>query len=129
MTIEIQRVIPLLRIFDERKAREFYLDFLGFTVEWEHRFDASAPLYMQVSRNGLSLHLTEHHGDCCPGSTIFLWMTGLDEFHQEISERKYGYMRPGIEQTFYEARCMEVVDACGNKLRFHETLHQAGQRQ
>ncbi len=26
--------IPILRIFDEAKARAFYVDFLGFTVDW-----------------------------------------------------------------------------------------------
>jgi hypothetical protein len=25
-----------------------------------------------VSRDGVVLHLTEHHGDCCPGSTVFV---------------------------------------------------------
>jgi len=40
----------VLRSFDEAKAREFYVDFLGFTVDWEHRFEPGMPLYMQVSR-------------------------------------------------------------------------------
>ena len=33
---------PILRIFDIAKAREFYLDFLGFAVDWEHRFAVQA---------------------------------------------------------------------------------------
>lgn len=68
MAIEFLHAVPLLRIFDVAKAREFYVGWLGFTIDWEHRFDARAPLYMQVSRAGLVLHLTEHHGDCCPTS-------------------------------------------------------------
>ena len=28
---------PVLRTFDEAKAREFYFGFLGFQVDWEHR--------------------------------------------------------------------------------------------
>ena len=40
--------IPILRIFDEAKAKEFYLDFLGFRLDWEHRFEAHLPLYMQI---------------------------------------------------------------------------------
>jgi hypothetical protein len=51
------QVIPILRIFSVEKAREFYLDYAGFRVDWEHRFDPTAPLYMQVSRDGLVLHL------------------------------------------------------------------------
>jgi catechol 2,3-dioxygenase-like lactoylglutathione lyase family enzyme len=39
-------VIPILRMFDIRKAKEFYVDFLGFKVDWEHRFGPEFPLYM-----------------------------------------------------------------------------------
>ena len=28
------RIIPVLRIFDEAKAREFYCDFPGMKVDW-----------------------------------------------------------------------------------------------
>jgi len=41
------RAIPIFRIFDIEKAREFYVGFLGFTVDWEARFDETAPVYMQ----------------------------------------------------------------------------------
>ena len=122
MTIAFQKTIPLLRIFDVSKATDFYVDFLGFTVDWLHRFDDSAPAYVQVSRDGITLHLTEHHGDCCPGSTVFVWMSGLDNFHREITGKNYAYLRPGVETTFYEAKCMEVIDPFGNRIRFNEDL-------
>lgn len=35
------KTTPILRIFDEKKASEFYVDVLGFTVDWEHRFGPS----------------------------------------------------------------------------------------
>ena len=38
--IKFDKAIPILRMFDETKAREFYLDFLGFSVEFEHRFES-----------------------------------------------------------------------------------------
>ncbi|RYE32039.1 MAG: VOC family protein, partial [Hyphomicrobiales bacterium] len=46
--VRLQMGIPILRIFDEAKAKEFYLDFLGFTMDWDHRFGPNMPLYMQV---------------------------------------------------------------------------------
>ena len=49
------RVIPVLRIFDYAKTREFYIDWLGFTIDWEHRFEPDAPLYLQVSREHITL--------------------------------------------------------------------------
>jgi hypothetical protein len=48
--MSLGRTIPILRILDERKAKEFYLEFLGFTLDWEHRFEPGLPLYLQVSK-------------------------------------------------------------------------------
>jgi len=124
MSFQTLQTVPILRIFSVEKAREFYLGFLGFAVDWEHRFDASAPVYMQVSRAGCVLHLSEHHGDCCPGSTVFVRVTGLDDYHREITGKGYGYLRPGIERTFYGSKCMEVIDRFGNRIRFDESLAQ-----
>ena len=120
--LNIQSTIPILRIFDRSKALEFYAGFLGFRVDWEHRFDADAPLYMQVSLENCVLHLTEHHGDCCPGSTVFLRVSGLDDYHREIVAKGYGYMRPGVELAPWNAKLMEVTDPFGNRLRFNEYL-------
>jgi catechol 2,3-dioxygenase-like lactoylglutathione lyase family enzyme len=120
------QAIPILRIFCVRKAKEFYVGFLGFAVDWEHRFEENAPVYMQVSRGDLVLHLTEHHGDCCPGSTVFVRSTGLDEYHKEITSKGYPYMRPGIEIAPWDAKCMEVIDPFGNRLRFSEALKRPG---
>lgn len=116
------QTIPILRIFDVSKAREFYEGFLGFKVDWEHRFEEDAPLYMQISRDGCVLHLSEHHGDCCPGSTVFIRMRGLDGFHQEITAKHYRYMRPGIEIAPWNAKLMQVTDPFGNRLRFNEDI-------
>jgi len=44
------RIAPLIRIFDENKAKEFYVEFLGFRIDFEHRDFDGAPLYMQVSK-------------------------------------------------------------------------------
>ena len=122
MSISFRTTIPILRIFDVAKAKEFYVDYLGFGLDWEHHFEPGMPSYMQVSRDGLVLHLSEHHGDACPGSTVFVWMVGIDEFHQQISAKGYKYLRPGIETAFYDARCMEVIDPFGNRIRFNEQV-------
>ncbi len=113
------RAVPVLRIFAEEQARAFYLDFLGFAIDWEHRFHEGAPLYMQVSRSGVALHLSEHHGDACPGSTVFVPVEGLDELHAELTEKNYRYSRPGIEKVDW-GRQMRIADPFGNMLRFTE---------
>jgi hypothetical protein len=120
--MDILQTIPLLRIFDVGKAHDFYVGFLGFAVDWEHRFEPTAPLYMQVSKGRCVLHLTEHHGDCCPGATVFLRVTGLDAFHRELAAKGYGYARPAVELAPWNAKLMEVTDPFGNRLRFNEDL-------
>ena len=118
--IGFDQTVPILRIFSVGKAREFYLEFLGFTLDWEHRFAADLPLYMQVSRGALCLHLSEHHGDACPGSTVFVRMRGVEALHRELTAKSYRYLRPGVERAPWGARVMEVTDPFGNRIRFNE---------
>ena len=119
MTIRFDRTAPVLRIFSVDKAREFYLGFLGFGVEFEHRFGDDFPLYMGVARDGLALHLSEHHGDATPGSAVFVWMTGIDAFHAELSAKAYKYNRPGIEEQPW-GRVLSVTDPFANRIHFYE---------
>jgi uncharacterized glyoxalase superfamily protein PhnB len=111
--------IPILRMFDEAKAREFYIDFLGFEVNWEHRFEPGLPLYCQVSRGGCRLHLSEHHGDASPGSAVRIEVNDLDQFHAELATSQYKYARPGIQQQPW-GRDMSINDPFGNRLVFSE---------
>ena len=115
-----KEVIPILRIFSVEKAKEFYVDFLGFKMDWEHRFGPNMPLYCQVSRANLKLHLSEHHGDASPGSTVFVWMRGIADFHRELMNKQYRYNRPGLEEAPWDAKVVEVNDPFHNKLRFSE---------
>ena len=124
MPLSVQATIPILRIFDLVKAREFYLDFMGFKVDWEHRFEDAAPVYMQVSRDRLVLHLSEHYGDATPGSKVYVSVTGIADFHRELTASKYGYLRPGLEESGWGSKCMEITDPFGNRLRFDEKMEQ-----
>lgn len=114
--------IPILRIFDEAKAREFYVDWLGFSVDWEHRFEPDTPIYMQVSRDALQLHLSEHHGDACPGSKVFVPTDRIHELHRELIDKRYRYNRPGLDVAPWNAWVMEVIDPFGNRLLFNQTI-------
>lgn len=116
----ITSVIPILRIFSVEKAIEYYVDFLGFAIDFEHRIDENFPLYMQVSRFGAKLHLSEHHGDASPGATVFIWMRGLVDYHRELLDKDYRYNKPGLDQAPWDALVMMVHDPFGNGLRFSE---------
>ncbi len=117
--IVLEQAVPIVRIFDVAKANEFYLDFLGFAVDWEHRYGDDFPLYMQVSRSGLRLHLSEHAGDATPGGNMCVYMTGLSDFQKELAAKNYRYMRPGIEDEGTRLE-MTVIDPFNNRIRFME---------
>lgn len=38
-------ITPILRIFDVELAQSFYLEFLGFQLDWQHQFEDNFPLY------------------------------------------------------------------------------------
>jgi uncharacterized glyoxalase superfamily protein PhnB len=120
MTTKLNRAVPILRMFDERKAKEFYRDFLGFSVDWEHRFEPETPLYMQVSRGDVVFHLSEHYGDGVPGTAVMVVMTGIEDYLRELKKKKYKYYRPGIQLQPWNAKELAVIDPFGNRIRFSE---------
>ena len=112
--------IPILRSFDEVKAKEFYVDFLGFTIDWEHRFEDNTPLYMQLSKDNCIIHLSEHHGDSSPGASLRILAQGLDAYQKELLEKQYKNARPSIQHMPWGTRDMAITDPFGNKLIFNE---------
>ncbi len=112
-------VIPVLRIFDVAKAREFYSGYLGFDVDWEHTFDDHSPVYLQASREGALLHLSEHHGDASPGATVRILVADVTALHRELHEREYSYARPGLETMPWGLE-VQVIDPFANRLVFHQ---------
>lgn len=115
--MHISAAIPIIRIFDETKAKEFYFDFLGFSCDWEHRFGDNFPVYLQVRRSSLILHLSEHYGDATPGSAIFIPIEDIDTLHAELLAKDYKNAKPGVQDLPW-GRMMDIADPFGNHLRF-----------
>ncbi|MEO1015678.1 MAG: glyoxalase superfamily protein [Pseudomonadota bacterium] len=111
--------IPILRIFDEAKAREFYLDYLGFAVVFEHRFDDDAPLYMEVRRGDCVLHLSEHSGDATPGAAVRIEVEDVRALHAELAAKTYKYANPSVEPMPWGLDEMSIADNFGNRLVFY----------
>ena len=120
MASQFLKTTPILRMFDIRKAREFYLDFLGFKLDFEHRFEPDLPLYMGISLGSVVLHLSEHHGDCAPGAKVMIETTGLADYQAGLLAKRYGYARPGLIQQPWGATTMTVTDPFYNWLVFSE---------
>ncbi|MWC29284.1 glyoxalase superfamily protein [Paenibacillus sp. MMS18-CY102] len=117
MTYTIARTTPILRIFDETKAKEFYIGFLGFQLDWEHRYEPDLPLYMQVSSGECQLHLSEHFGDGTPGTAIRVGVLNIEELHHKLIGQMYKHARPGFDP---KERAITLNDPFGNIIRFYE---------
>jgi len=122
MGIKLKQPVPILRILDEKKAREFYVDFLGFKVDWEHRFEANAPLYMQISRDGCVLHLSEHYNDCTPGGALRIDTDAVESLNRELLQKDYKYAKPGVGDTPWQTREMNIKDPFGNRIVFSQPI-------
>ncbi len=114
------QTIPITRIFDQEKAKAFYVEYLGMQIDWEHRFGDDFPVYMQVSKGDLVLHLSEHSGDCTPGSKVFVNVKDIDALFAELDAKDYTFCKPQIEDAPWGDRCLTVVDPFSNRILFNQ---------
>ena len=117
--VALEPPVPILRIYDLAVAMAFYRDWLGFRLDWEHRFGEDFPLYAQLSRGACRLHLSQHHGDASPGGAVFIPLRGIAAFHQELSAKPNPFMRPGLITVEWGIE-LAVTDPFSNRLRFCE---------
>lgn len=114
--------IPVLRIFEENTARYFYLDYLGFKLHWEHRFEPEMPAYMQVSRGECLLHLSGHHGDAAPGAKLRVACEDVHALLAELRGKSYPALRPAIETPPWGGEEMTLTDPFANRLTFFKEM-------
>lgn len=119
----IESSIPVLRMLDEAKAKAFYIDFLGYTIDWEHRFrpeSPESPLYLQI-RNGASVfHLNGHANEDSPTSEVRIQVRGVEAYCEWLGSRAKVAEKPEVVDPRYEGRKtdMNLYDPSGNLLTF-----------
>jgi hypothetical protein len=100
-------VVPILRVADAAVAVSWY-GRLGFTKEWEHRFEPGMPAFVSVARGRVRLFLSEHQGDARPDTLVYLWVGNVDAIAAEFGVT--------VNQAPW-AREIELCDPDGNRLR------------
>ena len=117
-SLPVPITVPILRTFPGGEARRFYVGFLGFTVDWEHRFEDGMPLYQQVSREGCVLHLSEHHGDATPGAAVRIEVADVRSLQRRLVESPVYPLRIGLSSEPW-GDDLSVPDPFGNHIIFH----------
>jgi catechol 2,3-dioxygenase-like lactoylglutathione lyase family enzyme len=86
-------VVPILRVADADAAVRWY-ERLGFTRQWEHRFEPGCPAFVSIARDQARLFLSEHRGDARPDTLVHLMVSDVDavvaEFGRPDGEPPYG---------------------------------------
>jgi len=77
---------------------------------------------MGISRDGLKIFLSEHHGDGTPGTHLRIDVRGVSELFAELRAKQYRYMNPGIQEQEWGQRELTVYDRFGNRLIFSEPI-------
>lgn len=112
-----QLVTPQLRSTNWERTRAFYVDGLGFHVDWQHQFEPDFPVFAQVSLDGRALFLTEHTGDCQVGGAAYIVVDDVDAFYRTITSRGVRVDDPPQDAP-WGVREMSLADPDGNRLRF-----------
>ena len=118
------RAYPCLRIGSYDEAMPFYLDFLGFKVDFEYRRDENAPVYMGISkgkspgisRGELALHLTEHTQQPL-GIGVVMDVESVNDLYEELKSKTPGMPEVLVDQAWGKTE-LHLRDPFENKLVF-----------
>jgi catechol 2,3-dioxygenase-like lactoylglutathione lyase family enzyme len=110
--------IPVLRMYDAEATKRFYIEYLGFRLDWQDG-EGDRPVYMRVSRGPVALHLSSHSGDGTPGTAVVIQVDDVAALHRELHSKNYPFMNPGIEPRGI-GKEVAVLDPASNELRFFE---------
>lgn len=104
----IESVTPILCVENLETSRRYYLDTLGFSLDWDVKGMIS------VSRDGNSIMLCEREQGQ-PGTWLWIGVEDADEFFAEFSAKGARILHP--PENFYWAREFAVQDPDGHVLR------------
>jgi hypothetical protein len=116
---QVISVVSILRMYDVAATIRFYVGYLGCSLD-SRDGDGDRPVYLQVSRPGMRLHLSSHHDDGTPGTAVLVVVRNLDALHAELRKRGYPFLNPGIGPGPGNGREMQLIDPASNRIRFYE---------
>jgi catechol 2,3-dioxygenase-like lactoylglutathione lyase family enzyme len=112
-----QTVIPQLRITNAEQSLRFFVEMLGFQIDWEHRFEPGFPLFVQLTRQGQTIFLTEHTGDCQVGGAVYFIVPDAARCMSEFEQKGIVPTNP-LTNMPWGTQEFVLTDPDGNRLRF-----------
>lgn len=114
----MEKVVPVLQIDDCDEAKEFYINKLGFELDFEWRHEPGFPVFMGIKYGDLYLHLSEH-GKGHTGSEVYIFVDDIEVWHKRCKEREIEIKNGPVKQAWGNTD-MLLVDPHRNSLRFSQ---------
>jgi uncharacterized glyoxalase superfamily protein PhnB len=117
----IKQAVPLLHVSNAVEAQKFYLQRLGFKLEFANgpRGGDGDPCYFGISRDGVWIILSSFSGDGVAGGVVNLLADNVDELYAEFVAAGVRIDLPPFDQS-WGTRELYVKDGDGNCLRFQQ---------
>ncbi len=112
----LRRVTPTFRVKDARASEAFYRDILGFKTSWEDDPGDGHPIFIEMSRGDVSIHLSEHEGDGPEGVSVYVDVDDARALHAEVTGKSAETDPP--EPMPWGHVVFTVTDPDGNVMRF-----------
>ena len=113
----LKSTISTLRVKDARASEAFYRDKLGFNTTWEHDPGDGYPVFVEIKRDAVAFHLSEHEGDGPNGVSIYVNVADAVALHDELAAREVP-IASAPEAMPWGETVFTIEDPDGNKLRF-----------
>lgn len=109
---------------DARASEKLYCEKLGFEKTWEYDPGDGYPVFLELTRDSVSFHLSEHEGDGPFGIQIYIGNADSQALYDEFSKAGAPLAGPPYEAEWGEV-VFEFQDLDGNTLRFGSPIKQA----
>ncbi|MDC1142708.1 VOC family protein [Planctomycetota bacterium] len=110
----MQQAVPVLQIDDYAQACEFYIDGLGFEIDFEHRHEPGFPVHMGIKKGDIFMHLSEH-GRGHVGTEVYVFVDDVNAWHERC--KSAGIETNGPDKKPWGNTEMALTDPSRNLLR------------
>ena len=111
-----ESTISMLRVTDARASEKFYCQKLGFQKSWEYDPGDGEPVFIEITRDKVSLHLSEHEGDGPLGVQLYVNVANAGALYDELTQNGVSIGDPPYDAEWGHT-VFELQDLDGNTLR------------
>ncbi len=111
---------PVFGIRSYAEAIDYYVDWLGFNLDWEWREAPGEPAIVSISRDGITIGLNESR-DVAPGAWLQVDVADVQALADEWNGRRAGSAEV-VGGVPYEGSVINLVDPFGNRINIQQML-------